>query len=184
MNSDRVWHARWIKPGAMPQDTAPVFQKQFTLDSVPADATVYVSGMGFYVMQINGQRVGDELLTPAFSAYDRTVYYNVKPVAALLQPGTQLCQGKVAAGVSPAAQQQGVLRAVGRGIKQERAAKAADQTAQKFRLPPHRLLQLFQQPVKARRTGSPGRSAFLWLFFFGEEIGKAVPGQLLLQLLI
>ena len=24
MNSDRVWHARWIKPGAMPQDTAPV----------------------------------------------------------------------------------------------------------------------------------------------------------------
>ena len=87
MNSDRVWHARWIKPGAMPQDTAPVFQKQFTLDSVPADATVYVSGMGFYVMQINGQRVGDELLTPAFSAYDRTVYYNVKPVAALLQPG-------------------------------------------------------------------------------------------------
>ena len=59
----------------------------FQLDRVPAHARVYVSGLGAYQLQINGRPVGDELLTPAWTDFDRVVEYSAHDVTDLLREG-------------------------------------------------------------------------------------------------
>lgn len=49
-----------------------------------ADATVYISGMGHYELNINGKKVGDSEFTPLWSEYSKTIYYNTYDVTSLL----------------------------------------------------------------------------------------------------
>lgn len=51
------------------------------------DAVVYVSGLGHYVLSINGQRVGDSEFAPLWSEYTKTIYYNVYDVTPLVRSG-------------------------------------------------------------------------------------------------
>ena len=85
--SERKWQGKWIWAPGCPGDAAPLFRKKITLGQVQADARVFVSGVGFYSLYINGKRVSDEWLAPAFSAYDHRVYYNVYSAAEYLNPG-------------------------------------------------------------------------------------------------
>lgn len=89
---DRRWSAKWIENTECPADTAPLFRKSFSLPAKFENAELFISGVGFYAARINGQRVGDQLLAPAFSAYDKTVYYNVHDVSSLLVPGENLIE--------------------------------------------------------------------------------------------
>lgn len=89
---DRNWSAKWIENTNCPPHTAPVFRRRFNAEHPYAKAELFISGVGFYVARINGKRVGDELLAPAFSAYDKTVYYNVHDVASLIVPGDNLIE--------------------------------------------------------------------------------------------
>jgi len=84
---DRIWSAKWIENTECPPDAAPLFKKTFTMPDSFEKAELFISGVGFYVARINGQRVGDALLAPAFSAYDKTVYYNAYDVSDLLTSG-------------------------------------------------------------------------------------------------
>jgi len=52
-----------------------------------AAATAYVCGLGHYEMTVNGERIGSSELAPAWSEYDKTVYYNVYDVTAQLRKG-------------------------------------------------------------------------------------------------
>lgn len=52
-------------------------------------ATAYICGLGFYELSINDHRVGDAMLSPLWSDYDKTVYYNTYDV-------TGLCRGSSA----------------------------------------------------------------------------------------
>lgn len=47
----------------------------FNLDSIPSNAECLISGLGFYVLHLNGSRVGDDVLSPAFTAYDKTALF-------------------------------------------------------------------------------------------------------------
>ena len=67
-------NAHWISCPDCPADTAPVFRAEFDC-SAGADAVLYLSGVGFEAVSLNGQELDDELLSPAFSRYDKTVYY-------------------------------------------------------------------------------------------------------------
>ncbi len=66
-------NAKWISSPGCPADTAPVFRRVFNWNGGPA--MLYITGVGFYDLRINGQAVTDELLNPAFTRYDKTVYY-------------------------------------------------------------------------------------------------------------
>ena len=46
-------------------------------------ATVYVCGLGFYELAIGRQRVGDAVMAPHWSDYDKTLFYNVYDVTDL-----------------------------------------------------------------------------------------------------
>ncbi|MDP0497355.1 MAG: family 78 glycoside hydrolase catalytic domain [Verrucomicrobiota bacterium JB024] len=81
------WEAQWIgyPPGA--DGGALYVRRAFTLDGTVASARVYVSGLGYYELRLNGQKVGDHVLDPAWTAYDKRVLYCVYDVSEQLLSG-------------------------------------------------------------------------------------------------
>ncbi len=74
------WQSRWIaaveSPGSVPPLLpAPYFRKEFSSPGNIASARLYVSGLGYYEAFINGQKVGDHVLDPMKTHYDRRVKY-------------------------------------------------------------------------------------------------------------
>jgi hypothetical protein len=65
----------------------PLFRKDFEVDKKIKEATFYISGLGHYEATINGKKVGNGFLTPGWTNYDKTVFYNSYDVTPLLQPG-------------------------------------------------------------------------------------------------
>jgi len=63
--------------------SAPLMRRVFFLDS-PATATITISGIGFYELYVNGEKVSG-LLTPYISVPDHIIYYNRYDVQ--LRPG-------------------------------------------------------------------------------------------------
>ena len=50
-------------------------------------AVMHVCGLGHYELTINGRPVGEDLLAPGWTKYDRTCLYDTREVAPLLRPG-------------------------------------------------------------------------------------------------
>jgi alpha-L-rhamnosidase len=82
------WQAKWIARTADSNiAAAPLLRRVFTLDDNIRQARAYVSGLGYFEMSINGQRVGDHWLDPGYTRYDRRVLYLVHDVTGLLKRG-------------------------------------------------------------------------------------------------
>ncbi len=90
------WKGRWIAdPRPLPENEtelynerpAPLFRKEFTAARPVRRARAYVSGLGYYVMAINGRRVGDHVLDPIWTSYGKRVLYSTYDVTDLLKPG-------------------------------------------------------------------------------------------------
>ena len=50
-------------------------RRSFTLAKVPTSAECLILGLGLHVLYINGRRVGDDVLSPAFTAYDKRALF-------------------------------------------------------------------------------------------------------------
>lgn len=83
------WHAHWIEsPDAdAPDAPLPLFRRSFSLSHPVARAVLYASGLGQDELRLNGRNVGDDVLTPGWSDYRKTVFYDSYDVTALLHPG-------------------------------------------------------------------------------------------------
>jgi alpha-L-rhamnosidase len=91
MMSPAQWTAKWITPD-LPEDTtrsnpSPMLRSEFALDGAVASARAYVTSLGLYEMQINGRRVGDQVLTPGWTTYDKRLEYQTYDVTDLLKRG-------------------------------------------------------------------------------------------------
>ena len=69
--------AAWI--GA-PGNPSPAFEKRFAVTGTVVRAELRICGLGFYEASVNGRRVGEAVLEPAPSVYDRRVYFRTYPV--------------------------------------------------------------------------------------------------------
>ncbi len=65
----------------------PLFRKEFEVAKKIKEATLYITGLGQYEASINGQKVGNSFLTPGWTNYDKTVFYNSYDVTRMLQQG-------------------------------------------------------------------------------------------------
>lgn len=74
-------------PGAFSSSRTTQLQKDFRLDAPVRKATLYGTAKGFYEARINGQKVGDALLTPGFTDFHQRVSYQTTDVTALLHKG-------------------------------------------------------------------------------------------------
>ena len=80
------WRAQWI--GGPPGTEAnPILRRGFRLRKAVRSARLYVSGLGYAEAYVNGRRVGDEVLDPGFTRYDRRVLYRVHAAGHLLRRG-------------------------------------------------------------------------------------------------
>ncbi len=64
-----------------------MLRKEFVVEGEVTHATVYVTARGLYELYVNGQRVGDHLLAPEWTEYDRRIQYQVYDVSSLLHEG-------------------------------------------------------------------------------------------------
>ncbi len=85
------WSAQWIHPtiaeDISKSSPAQMVRKEFELQGEVKSARAYVTSLGLYEMELNGRRVGDEVLTPGWTAYEDRVQYQVYDVTSLLQKG-------------------------------------------------------------------------------------------------
>jgi len=92
------WEAQWIAdPAAVshetdsvnPNDALPAtyIRKSFTIKSTVSKATAYISALGLYEFHLNGKRVGDQILSPEWTDYDKRVSYQTYDVTELISAG-------------------------------------------------------------------------------------------------
>ena len=74
------------------------FRKVFTVGGSVARAHVAVTGLGSYVLYINGRRVNESLLDPNWTVYGKRIYYTVHDVTSFLREGSNVIAAEVAAG--------------------------------------------------------------------------------------
>ncbi|MFD9195323.1 family 78 glycoside hydrolase catalytic domain [Streptomyces phaeochromogenes] len=85
------WSASFITPDwdedAQTDQPSPLLRREFTLRAPVRSARLYATALGVYEAEINGHRVGDQVLAPGWTAYDRRLRYQTYDVTASLQEG-------------------------------------------------------------------------------------------------
>jgi len=85
------WKAQWIEPilkeDPKVSNPCPMLRKAFMLKGPVRSARAYVTCHGLYEIQINGQRVGDQVFTPGWTAYDKRLQYQSYDVTGLVRAG-------------------------------------------------------------------------------------------------
>jgi alpha-L-rhamnosidase len=82
------WQAGWIARSADNPGRSAYMRNDFELPEKNIEkARVYVTGLGNYVLFLNGERVGEDLLTPGWTHYPERLEYQVYDVKELLESG-------------------------------------------------------------------------------------------------
>jgi alpha-L-rhamnosidase len=90
------WRAAWVtrkrpepisEQNMFEDDPAPLFRKEFWIQKKVRRARVYVSGLGYYELRLNGQRVGDHVLDPGWTTCAKRVLYSTYDVTDQLKRG-------------------------------------------------------------------------------------------------
>ena len=103
------WQAQWISCDSQQvvSDThlqlpglkrSPYFRKTLTLTQQVVQARLYVTAKGVYESSINGQRVGDAVLTPGWTDYHKRIQYQVYDVTSFLRDGKNMLEAVLAPG--------------------------------------------------------------------------------------
>ncbi len=81
---DEPWTAEWI--AAAKEDTFhPVLSKSFTAKGDVTRARLYISGVGLFEAYLNGQKLGEEYLTPYVNNYETNIQVITFPVEECLK---------------------------------------------------------------------------------------------------
>lgn len=83
MNEDIT--AKWI--GGSKAFANTVFRREFKVDHELKRGRLYLTGLGLYEVAIDGQKIGDEYLTPGVTAYDQWVQIQTYDVTSALTKG-------------------------------------------------------------------------------------------------
>jgi hypothetical protein len=83
------WQAKWISAGAgVTNCPTLLLRRDFVVKPGLRRAVVFVCGLGYYEMSLNGGKVTTDLLTPGWSKYDKTCLYDTYDVTPSLRDGT------------------------------------------------------------------------------------------------
>jgi alpha-L-rhamnosidase len=74
------WSGKWISGGGE-------LRKEFTLPSRPVRARAFMAGLGYSELYINGLKVGDHVLDPAWTTFAKRVLYVTHDITPLLHQG-------------------------------------------------------------------------------------------------
>jgi len=93
------WKAKWITHEAENEFATLYFRRDFSVKGKVKSANLYGCGLGYHVFYLNGARVGNELLDPAFTDYTKSVQYAFWPeIQNMLTEGENTVAVKVGGG--------------------------------------------------------------------------------------
>lgn len=84
------WSAKWImggyehSPSGKERYPADCFRREFAVDGEILRARLYITACGMYETKLNGRRVGEQVLTPGSTAFQKRVHYQTYDVTSLL----------------------------------------------------------------------------------------------------
>ena len=82
------WDSSWITDDHdSDYEPSPIFRKDFMLDKNISSARCYISGLGYYELFLNGEKVGNNLLDPGFTDYGKRVLYTTYDITEALKKG-------------------------------------------------------------------------------------------------
>lgn len=72
----KEWQAKWTgSPASLftgdLKNASPLFRKKFTISGKIKKARAYISGLGYYELSLNGEKVGDHVLSPNQTNFDK-----------------------------------------------------------------------------------------------------------------
>ncbi len=86
------WKAQWIAADVEedPDTSNPanLLRKEFSLKGEIRQARLYITSLGLYEAEINGKTVGDQVLTPGWTAYQDHIQYQTYDVTYFLKSGS------------------------------------------------------------------------------------------------
>lgn len=83
-----AWKGKWISSCEDNGRRAIYFRRDFRMEKELDAACLFVSGIGYHHVTVNGMDADDAVMDPAFSDYNKTCYYAVLPnVGELLENG-------------------------------------------------------------------------------------------------
>ena len=83
--SEADWQAKWI---ASPTNCETLLlRREFTVKPGLRRALIHVCGLGQFELSLNGAKVGEDLLAPGWTKYDRTCLYDTHDITAQLHAG-------------------------------------------------------------------------------------------------
>ncbi|MEY4918436.1 MAG: hypothetical protein RL616_2349, partial [Verrucomicrobiota bacterium] len=86
------WHAQWI--GAVATNIPSLLlRREFSVKRDLKRALIHVCGLGQYELTLNGKKIGDDVLSPGWTKYDKTCLYDTHDIT------SDLKRGKNAAGI-------------------------------------------------------------------------------------
>lgn len=74
------WTGEWIGGGN-------TLRKEIVLASKPVRARAYVAGVGYAELHVNGHKIGDRVLDPAWTTYEKRVLYSTHDITKYLGAG-------------------------------------------------------------------------------------------------
>ncbi len=83
--ADSDWKAKWIV--APWQTESVLLRKTFTVKPGYTRVIAHICGLGHYELTLDGQKVGNHLLAPGWSKYDRTCLYETHDLTELVRQG-------------------------------------------------------------------------------------------------
>ena len=78
------WVGKWIRPSQDMEEVCPVFVREFQTEKGIKKAQLAVTAMGVYEAKLNGERVGDFILAPGWTAYETRLQYQTYDVTGFL----------------------------------------------------------------------------------------------------
>ena len=94
--TENDWKGEWIGDGTTAPERdedfyqkipAPLFRKSFNTQKNIHRARLYISGLGYHEVYLNGEKVSNHRLDPGWTQFAKTVYYNVHNVTSQLKSG-------------------------------------------------------------------------------------------------
>ena len=85
--SNEEWQGQWISHSQPQKGRSQLLRTVIRTSEKPNKARLYISGLGYYYLYINGKPVSDRKLEPGWTAYSKTVLYSAYAIEDFLQPG-------------------------------------------------------------------------------------------------
>lgn len=93
MNTERNWSGYWINSGrgmgtpTTATPAAPYLRATFECKSTPGKATVFLCGLGWHELYVNGRKADDRVLAPVATQFDRHVSWIEYDITPFVRPG-------------------------------------------------------------------------------------------------